>query len=318
MLHNYQTKDFGNRIRNIRKGMNLSQQDVSELSGVNLDTLRKIENGYVVPRYDTLEILSITYRTDLLEIFKNYRFTADLYELYNMLDRYIVDYQVDKLKDIKDKINNLDGEVYSMVILASEINKLELLVDAIYYFNQSEKEPQKKSLLQTAMDKLIQAIMVHNEDFKLEKVTSYKFNYFDVRILVIMAVVLRKMGKGEKSNEILLFVLEIVDKSSHAPFLEKLLVIKIIANISYNFYSVDDHENTIKYSDLGITYAQDNNLMYGLSLLFWRKGIAQKIMGIEGFMRNMERSINILDIQGNQQLKELYLKILKERYEIEL
>ncbi|MEX1376157.1 MAG: helix-turn-helix transcriptional regulator [Eubacteriales bacterium] len=317
MLHNYQTKDFGNRIRDIRKGLNLSQQDVSDLSGVNLDTLRKIENGYVVPRYDTLEILSIAYRTDLLETFKNYRFTSDLYEIYNMLDRYIVDYQVDKLGDIKNKIDNLDGEIYSTIILASEINKLGLLVDGIYYFNKSDTDKSTNNL-EKARDYLIGAICVHNEEFELEKVTTYKYNFFDVRILVILAVVLCKLGDGEISNEILCFILEIVDKSPHASFLEKLLVIKIYSNISYNYYLMDDPENTLVYSEDGIKYAQNNNLLYGLSTLFWRKGIAMMKMGQDGYIESIRKSINVLDIQENHQLKEVYLNVLKKKYDIEL
>ena len=30
-------------------------------------------------------ITSITYKMDLLEVFKNYRFTSDLYEVYNLV-----------------------------------------------------------------------------------------------------------------------------------------------------------------------------------------------------------------------------------------
>lgn len=317
MLHNYHTVEFGNRIRNIRKGLNLSQQDVSNKSGINLDTLRKIENGYVVPRYDTLEILSITYKIDLLDIFKNYRFTSDLYEIYNMLDRYIVEYQVEKLKTIKDRIYRLDEEVYSMMVLASEISKLKMLIDAIYILNRNNNNPSEKQLLK-AKNTLVDALKVYNPDFLLDKVTIYKYTYFDIRILIILSVVVRKLNDGLLSNRILCFILDITDKSSHASFMEKLLVIKIYINISYNHYMMDNPRDTLEYSDDGIDFAQSNSLMYGLPLLYMRKGIAQLKIGSGDHLDSIKKSLYLLEIQGNMKLKSIYENVLKNKYNIVL
>jgi len=44
----------------------LTQKYVEEVSGVNCDTLRKIESSLVIPRYETLEYLSMAYKVDLL------------------------------------------------------------------------------------------------------------------------------------------------------------------------------------------------------------------------------------------------------------
>ena len=42
---------FGKALRKIRKDLNLTQNDVSLLSGINSETIRRIENGKVVPRF---------------------------------------------------------------------------------------------------------------------------------------------------------------------------------------------------------------------------------------------------------------------------
>lgn len=317
MLHNYQTEEFGHRLRDIRKGLNLTQQDVSDMSGVNLDTLRKLENGYVVPRYDTLEILSITYKIDLLEVFKNYRFTSDLYEIYNMLDKYIVDYQVDKLKKIKDKINSLDEKVYNMMVLASEVTKLKMLIEAIYILNSNNENPDRSELLK-AKQILIDALRIFINDFDIEYLEYYKYTYFDIRILVILSVIVVKLKESELSNKILRFILQIADKSSHASFLEKLLVIKIYTNISYNYYRMEDAEETLKYSNEGIEYAHNNHLLYGLSLLYMRKGVAELRLNKEEHIDSFRKCIYSLEIQGNTKLKEIYESVLENKYHIKI
>ncbi len=317
MLHNYQTEEFGHRLRDIRKGLNLTQQNVSDMSGINLDTLRKLENGYVVPRYDTLEILSIAYKVDLLEVFKNYRFTSDLFEIYNMLDKYIVEYQVDKLKKIKDKINDLDEKVYSMVVLASEVTKLKMLVEAIYIYNNNNENPNLDEL-NTAKNILIDALRVFIPDFEIEYLEYYKYTYFDIRILLILSVIVVKLKEMDLSNRILKFILKITDKSEHASFLEKLLVIKIYSNISYNYYRLDNPKKALKYSEQGIIFAKYNSLMYVLPLLYMRKGIAELKLNMDGYMSSIRKSLYLLDIQDNPKLKELYEDVLKKKYNIEL
>jgi len=315
MLHNYQTDEFGSRLRDIRRGLNLTQQDVSEMSGINLDTLRKLENGYVLPRYDTLEILSITYKMDLLEVFKNYRFTSDLYEVYNLLDRYIVEYQVENLMTIKEKIYNLDENVYNMMVLASEINKLKMLIDAIIIISKNDESPNEDEM-RRAKGLLIEALKIYNPEFSFDNITNNKYTYFDIRILVILAVVVRKLKESEISNKILCFILEMVDKSTHASFLEKLLVIKIYINISYNHYMMDNPEETLKYSSEGIDFAQSNSLMYGLPLLYMRKAIAQLKLGGDDHMDSIKKGLYMLEIQGNASLKKVYMDVLKKKYNI--
>ena len=66
MFYSYDLSNFGIELRSIRQKNGYTQNYVKELTGVNEDTLRRIENGTVIPKYETLEILSSLYKTDLL------------------------------------------------------------------------------------------------------------------------------------------------------------------------------------------------------------------------------------------------------------
>lgn len=62
---------FGIKLKKVRLNCNLTQSDVSTICGINTDTLRKIENGYVIPKYETLEILTSVYKYDLIDCYEN-------------------------------------------------------------------------------------------------------------------------------------------------------------------------------------------------------------------------------------------------------
>ena len=82
----YDLKHFGSEIRSIRNSLDLTQNDVSKLSGVHVDTLRKIEKGKVVPQQETLDLLSSVLKTDLNKLLLNYRF-HDYYAFEELKNR---------------------------------------------------------------------------------------------------------------------------------------------------------------------------------------------------------------------------------------
>ncbi|MGX7108692.1 helix-turn-helix domain-containing protein [Facklamia miroungae] len=55
----YNLTAFGNYICNKRKDMGYTQKDIDNLALLSTDTLRKIENGKVLPNQITLEVLSL-------------------------------------------------------------------------------------------------------------------------------------------------------------------------------------------------------------------------------------------------------------------
>lgn len=49
--------EIGEKIRNIRKGKGLSQEELAEMAGVNLRTIQRVENGETEPRGKTLSLI---------------------------------------------------------------------------------------------------------------------------------------------------------------------------------------------------------------------------------------------------------------------
>lgn len=89
--------DFGKKVLKIRKDCGLTRENVKDITGISIETLRRLEAGLPEPRINTLEKLSILYRFDLIELLSKSRSPLSFFS-------------EDLIKKTTDKINRLDFE----------------------------------------------------------------------------------------------------------------------------------------------------------------------------------------------------------------
>ena len=62
--------EFGPRLKEIRTGLNISQKELSEKTGLTLRTIQRIENNEVKPSLYSVKVLGEVLKTDLSEFVK--------------------------------------------------------------------------------------------------------------------------------------------------------------------------------------------------------------------------------------------------------
>lgn len=102
----YDLQSFGEELKNIRKSLNLTQKDVAEQISINIDTLRKIENGKVIPKQETLDLLSVVFKKDLNEILLKYRLKdySTFCEIKNSIENKLESGDFEELKKEAEKL----------------------------------------------------------------------------------------------------------------------------------------------------------------------------------------------------------------------
>lgn len=297
---------FGKEVCRIRNNLKLTQNDVSKLTKVNTDTLRKIENGKVMPKQETLDLLSTVLKKDLNSVLLKYR-----------LDDYL------KFKELKNKIEtklesgyfkHLEEDFYALNNIASEnmntyflklIKQLSLLVESVILkINHNRYED--------CLSKLIDSMKVTTPDFLLSNYSELVYNTMEIRILMNIALTLNKLYSKEKCLELLLFCLDSLEPE------ETELKIKICYNISYTYHRLNSNENVLHYSIEGINTCIKNNSLSCLGLLHFRKGIAEFHLGINSYMDSLLKSISILDISNQHDLKEKLIDSCERLYNIKI
>ena len=301
----YNLQGFGGKIRSIRTNLGFTQKDVCELSDIHIDTLRKIENGKVFPAQKTLDLISPILKKDLNKLLLSYRLNkySSFEKIKNRLESKIDrdEYQTlsVELGDLKALLNTESNTHFINLI-----NQLILLIESIIL-------NKKYSKTNESLGKLIEAIKITTPAFSLDNYKNFVYSSMELRILMNIALLVNKIKSTEKSLEIMEFCIKMVDPNEE-------LYPKICYNLSYTYHRLDMHKNALKYSNLGIEYCTKHRNYNGLNLLYFRKGIAEYLLGYKTYMDSLEKCIHFCEILSQYKLRDMVITNCKKLYDIDI
>lgn len=313
MFISYDLKQFGENLKNTRKELGLSQTDIQNSAGVSVDALRRIEKGEVIPRYETLELLSALYKQDLLELLKSSRNNKLLTEYFDELDGLMTSYDDKKMKNLEADIRkSFTNDDHSSIVNPNEVIQFLLLIrgTSLYYSRISNDQLDAKNIL-------LDAIRLTIPGFKIADFRTYNYSYIELRILMFLSILTAQNEEVELSNDILYFILDRLQNSSTSKYLSH-LIIKIYSNLSYNYHLQDNHSKVIEICDECISYCLRQETTYGLFLLYYRKGIAEYQLKQEPYIQTLYASFFLLKITNNENLLDVYLEATKQMYNIDI
>lgn len=296
---------FGKKLCNLRQTLGFSQDEVEELSGVNAQTLRRIENGKVIPKQETLEFLSPIYKMDLNNLLLKYR--IDDYSSFNNIKNNI------ESKLDRDEFYKLDIELNELYNLLSTvqhhyfkalINQLVFLIEAVI-LNKRDKKTNE------SLEKLIDALKLTTPEFSLSNYSSFVYSTMEIRILMNIALLLNKIESTEKSLKVMEFCFHAIEPDNE-------LYAKICYNLSYTYHKLGRHDDALKVSSLGIDYCINNRNYIGLNHLYFRKGIAKFLLKHDDYMDFLKKSIYQCELLGQYELKDRMIHNCKKIFDIEL
>lgn len=313
MFSTYDIQFFSSKIFKIRKDLGYSREYVSKASGVNTDTIRKIEKGDVLPRFETLELLSFIYKVNLIQLLDQCKSSTTLSYFYDSVDYYISRNDILEIRKVLDDfLSFYDKKNNQMLLNPNEVKQLALFFEAIdlLYSNDTLKYPK-------GLERLHDAIRVTINTFDLDSWENFIYNQLEIRILYCIASTLIYLDRFQLSIDILVSILDRFDFTAHSNLNEKFTIIKTYSLISYNHHMLDNYRESLEYANLGIEYCQKNSIMHNLPLLLSRKGVALYNLESSDFKTYLDYAVHLLNIQDNHKLAELYLDINKHYIENE-
>jgi len=300
---------LGTYLKNLRKNLNYTQAEVAKRGKINIETLRRIENGKVTPKYETIETLSIVYREDLMSAFSFYRHSKRLFELYEEIDNLIISNKITGLQKVEAKLSDIkSAKMEMMLVNIDDLRQLELFIEGIKDYYSED--------YYSSIEKLTEAIKVSYVDFKIDAPVFPRMNMFESRILLLLSLCLTQNNDHEQAIEIMKLVLKLWIDSENFLTSSVQLITKLYFNISYNYYNCEDDLNTIKYNDKGIKLCKERNSIYCLYLLYYRRGIAKFKIGNRGYINDLKVCYQLLSIMGRNDLVQQFKKITKEQHGI--
>jgi len=288
----------------------MTQLSVTEKIGISIDTLRRVENGLVTPKFETLVKLSLVYKIDIIKLLGDYSKIPSLVEYYDQVQAAIDNTDINKIAHIEALLE----KDFKAFIEIGIINNLE-----IYQFNLFCRASRNflentNTTLKTACDIIIKAMKLTEVDFNVEHIHSFTLSYIETRFLHLYALSKRRLKDYNDSLKIILYLIEKNDNSLHDDNTIKNQILLYFSS-SYTYFEKKDYKNSLYYADSGIHIGRKYCRLNELHLLFYRKGIAEFHMNNPDYKRSLDISITLLDII-NPKLSNRYRKITLNQYGI--
>lgn len=270
-------KEFGIFLRNIRKNMHLTQNDVSELVHFDVSTLRNYEKGNTIPSIEYLDLLSCVYNIDLVEKYFSYRlpYPDQFTEILEIIEDVIQDKRFEELvfyiKYLQEAIEEINSNY-----LKNKINQYILFLEGLFLVDQKKYED--SNIL------FKKAINVTNPEFSFDNYESYFFSSQELRILTYMAINFKKISDFLSFEKYISFAHCISDKNF--PIYEKL---------SYYMASIyiykEEYEEALHYVIEALISAEKNNNFKNLYYIYYYKGICEYYLNIHSYIESFTLSI---------------------------
>ncbi len=307
MFSTYNLYELGVALKEIRQDNRLTQSDVSQRTGIHTDTLRKIEQGMVIPKYESLELLSYCYKKDLLELLKLVRQDAQLIELYEALDEFV-------LQEDSQLIEKVEGSFYSIKARFQEDPSLVDLLEI------EEMEAFIKSIKIAIINKekakalIVEILTKGNNRFDMNNLSVCRYTLLQMRLLMNLARIESEASNWECSNRILEYISENIKVNHNKHYFR--LSIKGLTILVHNFIQLENYEQVICYAQKGIDLLKEKNSMYYMENFLYWKGIAFCMLGRREYREILYQAYTILEVKGDLHIIEQWEARAKKDYGI--
>jgi len=307
--------EFGESVKQIRVTLGYSRYKVNEMTGIKRDTIRNLENGSRVPRYDTLDQLSKIYKINLHLLFEKKRASHDIYELYQYMDSMLLSYSIDsmtKISDMYEQITELNKNVE--LISAEDLKLFELFIHLVKNFYD-----ENFSSYDEFIQKIIKALKVKNINEVCSDKKKY-FNFIEMRILIILSSYLMRINNHEEAIMILETVSPKIEESILNEINKYQIKIRVLLNLSYLNNITMNFVASMNYAVKGIELSHTMNSTYLLPELYGRLAVSKIQLKYEApsYDEDIRNCLNLFKLKNNMKLYKIYIDIFERDYKIKI
>ena len=273
---------FGKRLKDIREKLGLTQKQVVDMALIDERTLRRMERGKVIPKLETLEALSVIYKTDLVSAIIESRITdySMLLQTQRNIDLKLINEEMsnfdNELKLIDKLLENIENEYYKILI-----TQFKLFLYGIRYYKNKE--------YQNAIDMYINAIKQTLNDFSLDNYKEYSFSLMEIRILMNIALVEDKCEQDEKYEEILKFCINQCDENNE-------IYPRICHNLAGVYRKKEEYSRALFYDNKGIEICKKNMFADTLAVLYYGKAFVEYRLEKTEYKKSLDLSLQLCNI----------------------
>lgn len=302
MFESYELKRFGETLRKIRTTLSLTQQQVTDRTGIHIDTLRKIENGYSVPKFDTLTHLSSLYNINLIQVFIKAMTSYELMTGYQHLDILINHRQFSKINDLQEQYESIKNsfERYDNLIFKKELDTLKTLYELVFLRYNGTQEEKKVYCISGIMP------YIEGSLFNIRNIRYSALDTLQMRLLLDAASVLSDLKYYRVSNSITLSIIDRLQFLRALSATDDKLVLKAYSVLTTSYHKANMHVEARLAAIQGIDLSIEMDALLFLPYFLARKGVSEYNLSHEDARQTLLDCIALSRIVHPKATYEIY------------
>ena len=286
----YNLAVFGEKLRSIREKLHLTQKQAADMAYVDERTLRRTEQGQVIPKLETLEALSVIYKTDLVSAIIESRINdySILLKMQRSVDLKLINEETlnfdSELKILEEMSDEIENEYYRMII-----TRFRLFLYGIKYYKNKEYTK--------ALEAYTSAIRQTLSGFTLDNYREYEFSSMEIRILMDVALVFDKLEQHERYKDIMEFCFELCGEDND-------IYPRICHNLAAIYRKNEEFIRALDYTYKGINSCKKNMFSDTLAVLYYGKAFAECKLGDEEYKHSINTALTLCKVFGQTELQE--------------
>ncbi len=304
-FNNMLSLQIGDILRTIRKNLNLTLAQVSQNTGIAIETIRRLEVNQFEPKLSTLEILSDFYRIDIIELISRKRNIHSIFseELISKVNHFINKSDFENLKAFSmDTLSHLE---------ANAPNHFSTLRNFLYSIQYLKIDPSNK---QNDISSILDSILLDfSPDSYKPNTTTYPVP-IELSVIIYYSFILRQNKEFTKAINLLT---NTIDRVKSMPLINDRnsdYLAALFINLAYTYHSMNCPKMVVECVDKCLGDHKVSYTKIALSHLLFRKGLALHQLNEPEGLALVKVSISLMDEKN----KSSILQNLKTDYQIEL
>lgn len=288
---------FGKHIEEMRVKIGLSRKDVSNATGISLETIRRVEIGIPEVKLSTLEILSNYYKVNLVKEVSQF---CDMYFLSidQMIDmsNALTELDFNRINDCFNRISKKQNAQNNVKTPLDLINRTDSIKSALYKLSATDAKDTETIIIE------LERILLECSMYSKKMLSDLSISDFEYYISSILAIYYRRGGKVTESISLCLLVIEkLLSKNDNSYFGNRFLSV-FYFNLLNAYHILDQHSEIIKVVDC---IFKNENLMLTrtqISGVLYRKSIAQYYLNDEKYYDTITSALSLSMSNFRQQM----------------
>lgn len=258
--------NFGTYIKNLRHLYGKTRKEVSQSTGLSLETIRRAEEGIPEVKNSTLEILSNYYKVNLIKILSHY-YDESSFHSVDIVKTFSPLYHCIQENELTSALLNIRGTFKQ---LENDSNaSIRQIIDVLGKLQLAEAKDSKISII--VLEDLLLMLSQNHETF-LDAPKIYELEYL---VASILATFYRRDGQTDKAITLCIKAIDKLKDDTVNDYSNNRFLGAFYFNLCYAYHKQDRHLDIVHTANEVLTLPDLLLSKATLSAIYYRLALAE-------------------------------------------